>query len=201
MSVFVFANAQPLTSLLNMGIEIEKKFRLTSEQARRVRARLVEIGATRRGEEFEENTLYAGGALDPQSSVLRLRRTPGGAVLTYKEISTSAVPASIIKHRREDETRVEDAEALDAILGALGFVPTLVYEKRRETWQVADAEVVVDELPFGLFLEIEGEESDIIGVERLLNLSGVEVETATYPELAARHGQKRAGLIEARFRP
>lgn len=183
-----------------MGIEIEKKLRLTLEQARSVRARLVEIGAARRGEEFEENTLYAGGTIDSQSSVLRLRRTAGGAVLTYKGTPASAIPASTIKHRREDETRVEDAEALAAILDALGFTPTLVYEKRRETWEVANAEVVVDELPFGLFLEIEGEESIILGVESLLNLSGVEVETATYPELAARHGQKREGLVEARFR-
>lgn len=182
-----------------MGIEIEKKLRLTSEQMRRVRERLVEIGAERRGEEFEENTLYAGGTLDPQSCVLRLRRTTGGATLTYKEASTLTTSASTIKHRREDETRVEDAEALAAILDALGFTPALVYEKRRETWEVANAEVVVDELPFGLFLEIEGEESEILRVEGLLGLSGAEVETATYPELAVRYGQKRNGMIEARF--
>ncbi len=163
-----------------------------------MRERLVEISAERRGEEFEENTLYAGGTLDSQSSVLRLRRTRGGATLTYKEASTLTT-ASTIKHRREDETRVDDAEALAAILEALGFTPALVYEKRRETWEVANAEVVVDELPFGLFLEIEGEESTILRVESLLNLSGAEVETATYPELTVRYGQNRNGMIEARF--
>ena len=182
-----------------MGIEIEKKLRLTAEQVRRVRERLVEIGATRRGEAFEENTLYRGGTLDPQSSILRLRRTGSSAILTYKEISTLTSSASTIKHRREDETRVEDAEALAAILAALGFTPALVYEKWRETWEVANAEVVVDELPFGLFLEIEGEESEIPQVEGLLDLSAAEVEMATYPELAARYGQKCDGMIEARF--
>ena len=182
-----------------MGIEIEKKLRLTSEQWRRVRERLVEIGAARRGEEFEENTLYAGGTLDPQVSVLRLRRTTGGAVLTYKEAPALTPSVSSIKRRREDETRVEDAEALAAILAALGFTPTLVYEKRRETWEVAGTEVVVDELPFGLFLEIEGEESAILEVERLLDISGAEVETATYPELTSRLGSKRGGTTEARF--
>ena len=166
---------------------------------REVRERLVEIGAVRCGEDFEKNTLYAGGLLDPQSSILRLRRTGSRAILTYKEISTLTSSASTIKHRREDETRVEDAEALAAILAALGFTPALVYEKRREAWEVANAVVVVAELPFGLFLEIEGEESEILRVERLLDLSGAEVEMATYPELAVRYGQKRQDMIEARF--
>ncbi|MBA3438716.1 MAG: class IV adenylate cyclase [Pyrinomonadaceae bacterium] len=167
---------------------------------RRVNERLVEIGAVRRGEDFEENTLYAGGTLDPQSSVLRLRRVADGAVLTYKEVLTLTSSVSTVKRRREDETRVEDADALAAILEALGFTPALVYEKRRATWEVADAEVVVDELPFGLFLEIEGEESEILEVERLLDLSAAEVEMATYPELTVRFGSKRDGMIEARFR-
>lgn len=179
-----------------MGIEIEKKYRLTEDERQRVLQRLGEIGATHVGDEFEENTLYAGGQLHLKASVLRLRRVGKRATLTYKERFPSI---SGIKHQREDETRVEDAEAMSAILDALGFKPALVYEKRRATWRIADTEVVVDELPFGLFLEIEGEEQAIIETETLLNLTDAEVEMETYPQLTSQHGKRIGEMIEARF--
>jgi adenylate cyclase, class 2 len=179
-----------------MGIEIEKKYRLTREQLESLPGRLRECGAQPQGEEFEENTLYAGGQLDLNHQVLRLRRTGGRAILTYKERFTSS---SSIKRHREDETLIEDPRALADILEALGFNPTLVYEKRRATWRLKGAEIVVDELPFGLFLEIEGEEESIMEAERTLGLHDAHAETASYPQLAREHGEKRGEIIEARF--
>lgn len=179
-----------------MGIEIEKKYRLTRRQRAQLIRRLRESGATPEGEEFEENTLYAGGHLDVSKQVLRLRRVGDLALLTYKERFASQ---SAIKHHREDETAVEDANALASILDALGYKPTLVYEKRRATWRLQGAEIVIDELPFGLFVEIEGEEDSITEVERSLGLTEAEAEMATYPELARRHGEKRGDVIESRF--
>ena len=179
-----------------MPIEIEKKYRLTREQRDQLNARLGVSGATFEGAEFEENIVYSGGGLDPNKQVLRLRRVGGKAILTYKERHPSE---SSIKRHREDETGVQDAEALAAILDALGFKPTLVYEKRRRTWQWKGVEIVVDELPFGLFVEIEGEEKIIIEVEELLGLVEAQAEMATYPGLARQSGQKRGDVIEARF--
>jgi adenylate cyclase class 2 len=179
-----------------MATEIEKKYRLTREQRAELLERLHEVGATLEGEEHEENTLYAGHNLDARTSVLRLRRVEGRAVFTYKERFASS---SAIKHQREDETVVEDADALAAILDALGYKPALVYEKRRATWRTSGAEVVIDELPFGLFLEIEGEEMAIIAVEQLLGLTEVEAEMATYAELTELYGERRGSMIEARF--
>jgi len=46
-----------------MGTEIEKKYRLTPGAVEQLRQRLREVGATRHGEEFEENTLYGGQGL------------------------------------------------------------------------------------------------------------------------------------------
>ncbi len=179
-----------------MGTEIEKKYRLTQAERVQLLERLREIGATPEGAEFEENTLYVGGNLNQRSRVLRLRRVGDRAVLTYKERYPSA---SAIKHQREDETRIEDADALHAILEALGYRRALVYEKRRATWRVAGAQVLVDDLPFGMFLEIEGEEKTILEAERLLGLAEVEAEMATYPELVQRFGEKRGEMIESRF--
>jgi adenylate cyclase class 2 len=179
-----------------MGIEIEKKYRLTRKQHELLTRRLRECSAVAVGEDFEENTLYAGGNLQTGKQALRLRRIGGRAILTYKEryASTTAV-----KHQREDETGIEDAQALAAILDALGYKPALIYEKRRATWKLKGAEVMIDELPFGLFAEIEGEEKTILEIEEHLGLTDAEAEMATYPELTRRHGEKRGDVIEARF--
>ena len=179
-----------------MAFEIEKKYRLTIGERERVLKRLHDIDAQFCGEEFEENTLYAGGIIDVKNCVLRLRRVGGTAFLTYKERFQSS---SAIKRQREDETRVEDADAMVAILNALGYRPSVVYEKRRATWRVADTELVIDELPFGLFMEIEGEEKAIIDTESLLGLSDLMAEMSTYPQLAVLHGRRVGDLTEARF--
>jgi adenylate cyclase class 2 len=180
-----------------MGIEIEKKYRLRREAHAGLSARLLEAGAEHVASDFEENTIYTGGNLEPSRSVLRVRRTEDRAILTYKERFPSD---SAIKHQREEETSVDNAEALAAILDALGFEPAVVYEKRRETWHLAGAIVVVDELPFGLFAEIEGEAQNIKEAERLLHLEDAEAEMATYPQLTVEHGQRKGRTIEARFK-
>lgn len=180
-----------------MAVEIEKKYRLTRELLEPLRLRLRETGAeVVRGEEFEENTIYTGPGLDPRKRVLRLRRVNGRALFTFKERDPTP---SAIKRQREEETEVSDADALAAILEALGYSAALVYEKRRATWRLSGAEVVIDELPFGLFLEIEGEEPAILEAEKLLNLEDAEAEHAPYPELTVRHGTKQGELFEARF--
>ena len=74
-----------------------------------------------------------------------------------------------------------------------------MYEKRRETWTFVGAEIVIDELPFGVFVEIEGEEYSITEAERLLELADVEAEHASYPELTLRYGSRKNEMVEARF--
>ena len=181
-----------------VSIEIEKKYRLTKKQRGEVLLRLPKIGAERKGEEFEENTLYTGEALEMGRSVLRLRRIDkrSSAILTYKE---RFPVSSDIKQQREDETRVDDPDAMELILEALGFTPGLIYEKRRETWTLGKTEIVIDELPFGLFMEIEGAEQDIRDIESKLAIKRLRTEPATYPQLALKHGKNHDGLIEARF--
>ena len=179
-----------------MPIEIEKKFRLSPKQREEILKRLPEIGAKRKSEDFEVNTLYAGEGIDRDRAVLRLRRVNDRAILTYKERLPSD---SSIKHQLEDETVVDDADAMDAILDALGFSPALIYEKKRERWLLGETEIVVDELPFGLFMEIEGSEESIRDIEAKLAIKRLKAETATYPQMARKHGTVRSGVVEACF--
>lgn len=179
-----------------MPVEIEKKYRLTPRQRQEILARLPEIGARPGGTDFEVNTLYAGDSIDPHRTVLRLRRVGPQAILTFKERLPGSSP---IKHQLEDETTVGDPEAMDAILESLGFNPTLIYEKRRERWQLGETEIVLDELPFGLFMEIEGEENSINDIENKLAIKRLKAEVETYPNLTRQHGTNVGGVIEARF--
>ena len=179
-----------------MAIEVEKKYRLTKKQRAEVLLRLPQIGAKRKGADFEVNTLYSGETLDVGHCVLRLRRVGKRGILTYKQRFPSR---SDIKHQREDETLVDDPDAMEAILDALGFRAALVYEKRRETWALNKTEIVIDELPFGLFMEIEGTENDIRDVERQLAIKRLRTETSTYPQLSLKHGTDYDGVIESRF--
>ena len=177
-------------------VEIEKKYRLTKSQFTTIKRKLEASNAKSIGDEFEENTLYGGSGLDPSRKVLRLRRVGKKGILTYKERYPGR---SDIKRQREEETAVADPARTAAILKLLGFTPVLVYEKRRQTWRVSNAELVLDELPFGLYMEIEGSEKAIRSIEKKFDLKALQVEEATYPQLTLRHGKKRAGRVEARF--
>jgi adenylate cyclase, class 2 len=179
-----------------MAVEIEKKYRLTRKQREEVLQGLTKLGVKRKGEVFEVNTLYAGENLDLGHSVLRLRRIGKRGILTYKERFPTR---SSIKHQREDETKVDDPDAMELILEALGFTRALVYEKRRETWVLGKTQIVIDELPFGLFMEIEGTEQDIRDIESKLAIKRLRTEMATYPKLTIKHGTDQGGIIESRF--
>jgi len=178
-------------------IEIEKKYRLTPDQKKAILSRLRSLGLRRIKKEFEENILYTGSNLNIRSAVVRLRKVGERTTLTYKKRFASA---SAIKRQLEEETDVSNAGAVQAILQHLGLTPSVVYEKRRQTWRMGAAELVIDELPFGLFMEIEGTAAEIRRIEKELNLNGVRPEKQTYPQLAKKYGTSKGKIIESRFR-
>lgn len=94
---------------------------------------------------------------------------------------------------------VGNPDAAHAIVSALGFRIGLVYEKRRVRWNVGKAVVVIDELPFGLFMEIEASEREIERVEKLLAAETLPPVMETYPSLTVKLGKERKGIFEARF--
>lgn len=179
-----------------MAIEIEKKYRLSREQTVELTDRLDAAGGEFLYERLEENLLYRGGILDERNAVLRVRKAETSAFLTYKE--RAGVDGGA-KERIEFESEISDPAAVLEIVERLGFRLSLVYEKRREAWRFANCEVVLDELPFGYFMEIEGSTVDILAAEKLLGIEDLAVESGTYPSLTVKHGEDKNGVIEARF--
>jgi adenylate cyclase class 2 len=179
-----------------MAIETEKKFILSSDRREQVIENLKELGAKYIREDFEENTLYNGGVLSEKGAVLRIRKIGNKTILTYKQRIENAAD---IKQQIEYETVVEKAEEMEMIVESLGFEKALVYEKRRQTWEFRAVEVVLDELPFGQYMEIEGSITAIAEMEMLLGIENLAVENETYPHLTQRFGVQKEKLIEARF--
>ena len=81
--------------------------------------------------------------------VLRLRQD-NRTTLTFKR------PRGQVETRDEFEIEIDDFESGRKILEALGYAVTTLYEKYRETYQIDFIQVMLDELPFGCFVEIEG---------------------------------------------
>ena len=103
---------------------------------------------------FERNVRYEDyeQSLTPQGIVVRLRQDVR-TLLTFK--GPGVVVNSIIT-REEFEVEVDDYDMMDLILARLGYHPFMAYEKYRTTYELDGAEIVLDELPYGNFTEIEG---------------------------------------------
>jgi adenylate cyclase, class 2 len=181
-----------------MAIEIEKKYRLDEDTLRDVLASLDDIRAEFVREDFEENTIYGGGHLDEIRAALRIRKTQDKTTLTFKRRIAGDFGT---KNQIEHEVEVADHETLKLIVENIGFEPRVVYEKRRRIWKFRKVEIVLDELPFGLFMEIEGSVTAIAEAEIFLEIEDLELEHETYPRLARRLGKVNGEMVEARFEP
>jgi adenylate cyclase class 2 len=149
-------------------LEIELKFMIPNLSG--LRGRLQDLGAACIGERTFEHNIRCDtedGRLQENNCLLRLRRDRD-ATLTYKSPPPAA--DARFKIHQEREVRVSDFDTMEAILNALGYVRCQHYEKWRETWQLHDAILCLDTMPFGRFLEIEGSPDTIMRIVHALGL-------------------------------
>lgn len=90
--------------------------------------------------------------------VLRLRKDRS-ATMTFK---SAADPTSEVSSRQEIEFEVGNFVAAKLFLQALGYQVNIVYEKYRTIYELNNCEVMLDELPYGDFVEIEGADASAI---------------------------------------
>jgi adenylate cyclase, class 2 len=123
-------------------------------------------------------------SLTPSGIVIRLRHDTQNW-LTFK--SPGEVVGGGIRSRFEAEVEVSDFDTMETILGQLGYYPYMIYEKYRTTYivesPVGQAEVVLDEMPYGNFVEIEGEPTVIAMVVSYLDLHDAPRYSASYTTL------------------
>lgn len=162
-------------------IETEIKLKVASVEV--AREALAGIGASpTRARHIEDNLLFdfEGKVLRGRGHVLRLRETPAGAVLTFK--GPYRVEGGL-KSREEIEASSPDGSALRAILNRLGFVPVFRYQKYRESFSWKGQEIVIDETPIGIFLEIEGDAEGIHAAATALGFGPEDYLTDSYAAL------------------
>ncbi len=141
------------------AVEIEAKLHVPDLKP--VEEALKASGATLKAERvYERNVRYenAEQSLTASGRVVRLRQDTR-VRLTYKE-PTDQMNANV-STRAELEVTVSDFEMMNLILAKLGYHPAWLYEKYRTTYELAGAEVVLDEMPYGLFVEAEGDAESI----------------------------------------
>jgi adenylate cyclase, class 2 len=195
---------------VNEALEVELKFPVADIDE--LRSRLIEVGARGDGEIFEDNLLLddVEESLRRRGEMLRLRRDRR-LTLTHK----APVSNLAFKTRVEREVHVDDFDGTVAILQAIGFHPSVRYQKFRQTFTLDivvggyfdalaprhQVVITLDRLPFGTFCEIEGAPEAIEATARLLDLNvadaSIEDYLALWERLVREKGSDVGGLIFA----
>ncbi|HSB03475.1 MAG TPA: class IV adenylate cyclase [Anaerolineales bacterium] len=166
------------------GQEIEVKFYV--QDLRRVEARLRGLEAQLVQPRILETNIrfdLPDTSLRSEGRVLRLRQDTA-ARLTYK--SGSKKEQGILS-REEIEFVVDDFEKAKQFLEALGYQKLIYYEKYRTTYELNETLIMLDELPYGSFIEIEGEnDRSIRAVADQLNLNWEAAVATSYVVLFER---------------
>ncbi|MEN9563411.1 MAG: hypothetical protein RIR73_1655 [Chloroflexota bacterium] len=161
------------------GQETEVKFYV--KNLSRVEMRLRELKAhliQARAHEINLRFDTSHGNLRKELKVLRLRKDTE-AKFTFK--GPSVEHSDGVLSRKEIEFTVGSFEAAKEFLEALGFNVVAFYEKYRTTYEVNDVHIMLDELPYGNFVEIEGENVNTLrNVAKLLSLKWETAVNAGY---------------------
>ncbi len=161
-------------------LEIEVKFFLADVKS--IRHRILELGADYKGRNFETNIRFEdiNKSLIQKKSLLRLRKDDK-TTLTFKSIPP--VQDNRFKILRELEVEVSDFSTMKLILESLGFHKEQIYEKWRETFVLNGTIFCIDTMPYGAFLEIEGDKDDIKNLTRKIGLEWKKRIVKNYLEL------------------
>lgn len=167
-----------------MGIEIEAKIKV--DDLDQFRNRLQDAGAEKVGTYLESNTFFdtEDRSLLAADEGLRLRINRDEATGTDENIVTYKGPRNHgqLKSREEIELQVTHPNAMIDIFERLRFHRVLTFEKKRESWKLADCKVEMDTLPhLGTYVEIEGpRDASVLAVRRQLGLADRHLITASY---------------------
>jgi adenylate cyclase class 2 len=163
------------------GQETEAKFYVRDLD--RIKKRLEQLGARVTQERVLESNLrfdLPDGSLRANGRVLRLRRDTE-AKFTYKGAGKNAQG---LLSRQEIEFVVSDFDKAKQFLEALGYQQVFYYEKYRTTYELDHVSFMLDELPYGDFVEIEGDkEEKIRALAKKLDLNWEAAIGRSYTEL------------------
>lgn len=149
-------------------LETEVKYHIP--EIENIRDHIIKIGAVFKKRSFERNIRFEDSQnhLIKEQSLLRLRKD-NKVTLTFK--SPPSRQDKQFKVLKELEVEVSDFATMKRILESVGFHEEQTYEKWREYYILNNTEICLDTMPYGEFIEIEGEKDDIKTTARLMGLN------------------------------
>lgn len=141
--------------------------------------RLIEIEAIFIGGFMEKTIRYDNDDLKCSNNGVFIRTKSGMKnVLTLKEIPTDSSNTSF--ERITTEVEVDNINKIGYILEKIGLTKKFIMEKYRLFFKYDNVDILIDELPFGIYLEIKGEDNEINRVTKMLNIDEADLIKMTY---------------------
>lgn len=131
--------------------------------------------------DYDNNSLFKRGIFVRTKSGFR-------NVLTIKEKDDKK--NSTFLERIKNEIEIEDDEVVEYIFEKIGLNNQYIMEKYRLIWKLNDTYINLDELPFGIYLEINGSDNQINNVIKILKLDKTKMLNKTYWDIFNQKKQK-----------
>ncbi|MER7674167.1 class IV adenylate cyclase [Kitasatospora sp. NPDC096128] len=163
------------------AIEFEAK--ILNVEPEKIRALLAEAGADHVADRFQRRYVY--DVPGRPGTWVRLRDTGSDITLCVKEIHSDAIDGVT-----ETETTVGDFDAVNTLLGKLGYQPKAYQENRRSSWTLGGAAIEIDEWPLiPPYVEIEGNSAEHVHATALaLGLPVAELTSENTTKVYRRYG-------------
>lgn len=119
-------------------------------------------------------------SLEHEGKFIRVRSGIKNVISIKEKLDNNDDEDNFLK-RNDIEVEVSDIKKIQYILKQIGLHETYTMEKYRLKWKYNDdVELNLDELPFGVFLEIHGNEKDALKTSDELGLSMKNAKKGTY---------------------
>lgn len=173
---------------------IEVEVKAHAPNLNEIEEKIVEIGASREGEEYQEDLYFNAPHRDfaQTDEALRIRKikkeNSEETYITYK----GAKMDNVSKTRKEIEVAVENPSKVADILQNLSFRPVATVRKNRIIYTLGELIITLDKVHgVGDFVEIEKETAEGEDTKEALN----EI-FATYSKIGIENGFERSSYLE-----
>ncbi|MBU4350868.1 CYTH domain-containing protein [Candidatus Parcubacteria bacterium] len=185
----------------NKKKEVEIKVELDRKDISTIKNELKKLGFRLIAKQSFETTF---GFFTPDGSSIdrgifpRIKVDASGAWLTVK---VKKEQSKKYFKRTEFNLKVQDVDGARDVLKVLGYEKERIFEKFRDTYydQKQKVEVTIDTLPFGYYMEIEGQSLKIEDMLKRLGLNGreriVRAYLGVYDDWRKKHGVKNENAV------
>jgi adenylate cyclase, class 2 len=168
--------------------DIEKEIKLKVKNFPKLISYLEKHGAIFLNKSKQKTVRFEkpNGELRKKGFFLRVRSGEKNIITLKEKIKSNKK----VKVRKETEFEIKDVDKMTYILQKLGFNYLCIMEKFRINLKYKDAILSIDEIPFGIYLEIEGTEKQIDTISQELGYKPEERILLTYWELLKEYNQE-----------